>query len=122
MQKPNYNFALARESNILLLSLLGPKALIIRLKSGLTFVFSGTTLTNPIPHATIKIRELTTTQREGTTMEDKRCPVFVDGKECGLPVTLVDREAGKIARYDLGTYQCTLGHRSYFLLEETEKM
>jgi hypothetical protein len=47
-------------------------------------------------------------------MEDKRCPVFVDGKECGLPVILVDREAGKIARYDLGTYQCTLGHRVLF--------
>ena len=50
-------------------------------------------------------------------MEDKRCPVFVDGKECGRELTEVDREAKKIARYDLATYQCSLGHRSYILLE-----
>jgi hypothetical protein len=50
-------------------------------------------------------------------MEDNKCPVFVDGKECGLPVILLNRETGKIARYDLGTYQCSLGHRSYVLLE-----
>jgi hypothetical protein len=74
-----------------------------------------------IPHETIKGDRLTTNTMGGTAMENKRCPVFVDGKECGLPVTLVDRESGKIARYDLGTYQCILGHRSYFLLEETEK-
>jgi len=36
-------------------------------------------------------------------MEDKRCPVFVDGKECGRELTEVDREAKKIARYDLGS-------------------
>jgi hypothetical protein len=50
-------------------------------------------------------------------MEDKSCAAFVDGKECGLPLTQVDREVGKIARYDLVTYACSLGHRSYFLLE-----
>jgi hypothetical protein len=50
-------------------------------------------------------------------MEDKRCPVFVDGKECGLPLILVNLEGKKIARYDLGIYECSLGHRSYFLLE-----
>ena len=50
-------------------------------------------------------------------MEDKRCPVFVDGKECGLPLTLVDLEEKKIARYDLATYECSLGHRTYFLTE-----
>jgi hypothetical protein len=50
-------------------------------------------------------------------MEDNKCPVFVDGKECDLPVILLNREIGKIARYDLGTYQCSLGHRSYVLLE-----
>jgi hypothetical protein len=41
-----------------------------------------------------------------TTM-DARCLVFVDGKECGGPLTRVDLE-GKIARYDLATYQCSL--------------
>jgi hypothetical protein len=51
------------------------------------------------------------------TMDDRKCPVFVDGKECDLPLILVDREAEKIARYDLATYQCGLGHRSYLLHE-----
>jgi hypothetical protein len=51
------------------------------------------------------------------TMDDKKCPVFVNGKECDLPLTEVDGEAEKIARYDLVTYQCGLGHRSYFLHE-----
>jgi hypothetical protein len=51
------------------------------------------------------------------TMDDKKCPAFVNGKECDLPLTEVDREAEKIARYDLATYQCGLGHRSYFLHE-----
>ena len=54
-------------------------------------------------------------------MEDKSCPVFVDGKECGRPLTRVDLEAEKIARYDLATYQCSLGHRSYILLEPRSK-
>jgi hypothetical protein len=53
-------------------------------------------------------------------MEDKTCPVYVDGKECGLPLTLLDREAEKIARYDLAVYECGLGHRSYFLHEPRE--
>ena len=54
-------------------------------------------------------------------MEHKSCPVFVDGKECDRPLTLVDLEGKKIARYDLATYQCSLGHRSYFLLEPKSK-
>jgi len=53
----------------------------------------------------------------GTTMEDKSCSVFVDGKECDRPLTLVDLEGKKIARYDLATYECNLRHRTYFLLE-----
>jgi len=54
-------------------------------------------------------------------MEDKMCPVFVDGKECRRELTEVDREAKKIARYDLATYECSLGHRSYILLEPRSK-
>ena len=46
-------------------------------------------------------------------MEDKKCAMSLDGKECGLPLTLVDLEAEKIARYDLATYECNLRHR-YF--------
>jgi hypothetical protein len=54
-------------------------------------------------------------------MEDKKCPVFVDGKECGQSLTRVNLEAEKIARYDLATHQCSLGHRSYILLEPQSK-
>jgi xylose isomerase len=54
-------------------------------------------------------------------MEHKSCPVFVDGKEGDRELTEVDLEAQKIARYDLVTYQCSLGHRSYFLLEPKSK-
>ena len=50
-------------------------------------------------------------------MEHKSCSVFVDGEECGHPLTLVDLEGKKIARYDLATYECSLGHRTYFLTE-----
>ena len=54
---------------------------------------------------------------EAITMEHKSCSVFVDGEECGHPLTLVDLEGKKIARYDLATYECGLGHRTYSLLE-----
>ena len=54
-------------------------------------------------------------------MEDKKCPTFVDGEECGHPLIRVDLEAHKIARYDLATHQCSLGHRSYILLEPQSK-
>jgi hypothetical protein len=50
-------------------------------------------------------------------MDERKCPVFVDGKECDLPLIEIDREAEKIARYDLAIYQCGLGHRFYFLHE-----
>ena len=50
-------------------------------------------------------------------MEHKSCSVFVDGKECGRELILVDLEGKKIARYGLATYECNLRHRTYFLLE-----
>ena len=50
-------------------------------------------------------------------MQSERCSVFVDGKECGCELTEVDLEAKKITRYDLATYECSLRHRTYFLLE-----
>jgi hypothetical protein len=42
-------------------------------------------------------------------MEYKRCPVFVDGKECSLPLIQIDHEV----RFNLVTYKCDLGHRSW---------
>ena len=53
-------------------------------------------------------------------MEQKTCSVFVDGKECNLPLIPVSLEAEKIARYDLVTYECGLGHRTCFLLDESK--
>jgi hypothetical protein len=50
-------------------------------------------------------------------MEDKKCAVSLDDKKCGLPLTLIDLESKKVARYDLATYECILGHRTYLLLE-----
>jgi len=52
----------------------------------------------------------------------QNCPVFVEGKECGLPLAPVNCEAKKIARYDLVTSECGLGHRSYFLQEPFERV
>ena len=54
-------------------------------------------------------------------MEHKKCAVSVDGEECGHPLIRVDLEAQKVARYDLATYQCSLGHRSYIVLEPQSK-
>ena len=51
-------------------------------------------------------------------MEDKRCLVLVDGKECGLPLSRIDREAEKIARYDSSRHiNAAWAIRSYFLQE-----
>jgi hypothetical protein len=52
----------------------------------------------------------------------QNCPVFVEGKACGLPLAQVDCEAQKIARYDLVTCECGLGHHSYFLQEPFERV
>ena len=45
--------------------------------------------------------------------------MFVDGKVCGRELTEAEVEVKKLARYDLVTYKCSLGHRSYFLREPT---
>jgi hypothetical protein len=42
-------------------------------------------------------------------MEDKRCLVVVDGKECGLPITRVADKPN--------VYQCEKGHRSILVPE-----
>jgi uncharacterized protein (DUF1810 family) len=38
-------------------------------------------------------------------MQPKRCPVFVDGKECSRELTEVEVEVKKLARCDLVTYK-----------------
>lgn len=41
-------------------------------------------------------------------MAEKRCPVIIDGEECGLPV-----EYAAEADLFLQVFRCALGHRSY---------
>jgi hypothetical protein len=45
-----------------------------------------------------------------------------DGKKCGLPLAAVDRDVRTMTRYDLMSYQCDLGHRSYFRQEPVERV
>jgi hypothetical protein len=45
-------------------------------------------------------------------MENRECPVLVNGKECGLELILVDQEV----ETETATYECPLGHRSHVML------
>lgn len=44
----------------------------------------------------------------GTTMQDKKCPVFVGGKRIWSFPDLIDLEGEKVERYDLATYEFSL--------------
>ncbi len=50
-------------------------------------------------------------------MENRKCPVLVNGKECGLEMLLVDQDI----ETEIGTYECPLGHRTNVLLGAIEK-
>ena len=50
-------------------------------------------------------------------MENRKCPVLVNGKECGLELILIDQEI----ETETGTYECALGHRTHVLLGAIEK-
>jgi hypothetical protein len=45
-------------------------------------------------------------------MEQKKCTMLVEGKECGLRLTKIDWET------DLGIYECARGHYSYVWKEQ----
>ena len=47
-------------------------------------------------------------------MADKRCPVIIDGVECGLPI---EEYAAEVDLF-LQIFRCALGHRSYAALSE----
>jgi hypothetical protein len=47
-------------------------------------------------------------------MEKRKCPVLVNGKECGLALILVERELETAT----AVYECPLGHRTHVLLGE----
>jgi hypothetical protein len=46
-------------------------------------------------------------------MENRKCPVLAEGKECALALTLVEREL----ETGTGVYECPLDHRTYIPLE-----
>src|SRR5687767_12966083 len=50
-------------------------------------------------------------------MENRKCPAIVEGKECALALSLVEREV------ETGTdvYECPLGHRTSAPLSDIEK-
>jgi hypothetical protein len=50
-------------------------------------------------------------------MENRTCPVLVDGKQCGLTLVLV----GQDIETETEVYECPLGHRNYASLGEVEK-
>jgi hypothetical protein len=50
-------------------------------------------------------------------MENRKCPVLVNGKECGLELILTDQDV----ETGIGTYECALGHRTNVLLGAVEK-
>jgi transcription elongation factor Elf1 len=50
-------------------------------------------------------------------MENRRCPVLVDGKECGRTLILVERDIDTATEI----YECPQGHRKHVLLGEIEK-
>lgn len=50
-------------------------------------------------------------------MENRKCPVLVDSKECGLALSLVEREIESATE----VYECPLGHRTEVPFGELEK-
>jgi hypothetical protein len=50
-------------------------------------------------------------------MENRKCPVLVDGKECGLTLILVERELDTAT----AVYECPRGHRTHVLLGEIDQ-
>jgi hypothetical protein len=50
-------------------------------------------------------------------MESRKCPVLVNGEECGLELILVDEDIEN----EIGTYECPRGHRTNVLLGAVER-
>ena len=50
-------------------------------------------------------------------MENRKCPVLVDGKECGLALTLAERDTETATE----VYECLRGHRTSVPLGVVEK-
>src|SRR5918992_2686923 len=54
---------------------------------------------------------------EDEEMENGKCPVLVNGKECGLDLILIEQDV----ETQIATYECALGHRTNILLGAVEK-
>jgi hypothetical protein len=50
-------------------------------------------------------------------MENRKCPVLVNGKECNLELILIDQDV----ETETAIYECPLGHRTNILLGAVEK-
>jgi hypothetical protein len=50
-------------------------------------------------------------------METGKCPVLVNGKECGLELILIEQDI----ETEIATHECPLGHRSNVLLGAVQK-
>jgi hypothetical protein len=50
-------------------------------------------------------------------MENMKCPVLVNGKECGLALVLIEQDIDS----ETEIYECPLGHRKIVTLGETKK-
>ena len=50
-------------------------------------------------------------------MENRKCPVLVDGKECGLTLILVERDIDT----ETEIYECPRGHRKNVMIGEIDK-
>src|SRR6266496_5142830 len=50
-------------------------------------------------------------------MENRKCPVLVDGKECALALILVEQDIDN----EREIYECPQGHRKHVLFGEIEK-
>ncbi len=61
--------------------------------------------------------ELLPHKQEDGKMISEKCPVLVNGKECGLRLILIDQDV----ETEIGTYECPLGHRTNVLLGAVEK-
>ena len=54
---------------------------------------------------------------EGGDMENRKCLVLVDGKECGLDLILIEQDIDS----ETQVYECARGHRQSVLLGRIEK-
>lgn len=50
-------------------------------------------------------------------MDNRKCSALVDGKNCGFELVLIDQDIDT----ETEVFECSLGHRKYVPLGETEK-